>query len=343
MARALWFASALALAATTASAQQDVPAGVGGWRLCNATSYIVDAATARSEGEAVVVKGWMRLRPGECRVAVAAPLEPGVYFVHARSIPAYSDGRRVWRGPQTLCVRENARFEIEGRTACNAIEDAPAGFRPVLVEDVASWRTELAEVDHWTLEEARAAGLQRLLRETGQTTVRIDGIPGRRLMRSLSAFGERNDLSGDASENDYFDALAEAAIARRAETGVEVCNRTAGQIWAAFAWREERWISRGWWSVAPNACRRVLETKPKGEAIYVKADRMGEAGAPDLRLSGATERFCIAEGLFEIERRDGCTQRGFDTAGFRAFPADVTGPIVIELYERDFALPAAAP
>ncbi len=69
-----------------------------GWQICNETSFVLEAATGRPDGRAILVQGWTRLRPGECRVAVGAPLARGTHYLYARTSPAHRGGRRQWGG-----------------------------------------------------------------------------------------------------------------------------------------------------------------------------------------------------------------------------------------------------
>jgi uncharacterized membrane protein len=69
-------AAVLAFAATAGAQQQRAPSG---WQICNETSFVLEAATGRPDGRAIVVQGWTRLRPGECRIAVGAPLARGTH------------------------------------------------------------------------------------------------------------------------------------------------------------------------------------------------------------------------------------------------------------------------
>src|ERR1700755_829161 len=75
-----------------------------GWIVCNATSYILQGAIARPQSGKQIVEGWIRMRPGECRQAVAAPLTKGNYLLFAQSAPAHRGGQQVWTGDRQLCV-----------------------------------------------------------------------------------------------------------------------------------------------------------------------------------------------------------------------------------------------
>ena len=84
--------AALVALASRADAQQR--RGANGWQVCNETSYVLEAAAGRPDGRAIVVQGWTRLRPGECRIAVNGPLARGTHYLYARTSPAHRGGRR---------------------------------------------------------------------------------------------------------------------------------------------------------------------------------------------------------------------------------------------------------
>ena len=71
-----------------------------GWTLSNKTSYIVDAAFGVPEEKDVTVEGWLKLRPGECKVAVETPLEPKYHFLYARTSLAHRGGPRESPAPR---------------------------------------------------------------------------------------------------------------------------------------------------------------------------------------------------------------------------------------------------
>ena len=85
-------------------AARNSSAHANGWQVCNETSFVLEAATGRPDGRAIVVQGWTRLRPGECRIAVGAPLARGTHYLYARTSSAHRGGRRQWGGDARLCV-----------------------------------------------------------------------------------------------------------------------------------------------------------------------------------------------------------------------------------------------
>src|SRR5690606_28072522 len=106
---------ALAFAGTALAQQQRAP---NGWQICNETTYVLEAATARPDGRSIQVQGWTRLRPGECRVAVAAPLARGTHYLYARTSSAHRGGRQQWTGDARLCVDPTRQFQIENPPRC---------------------------------------------------------------------------------------------------------------------------------------------------------------------------------------------------------------------------------
>ena len=166
-----------------------------GWTLCNQTSFIIEAATARPIGQSVVVEGWTKLRPGACEVAVKGPLVTDVHFVYARSSNAHRGGARNWGGDQPLCVDTTSSFSVESPPDCAAMGLDEREFRPVLIERSSNWLTNLRETETYDMDRARQAGVQRLLKDADVYTGRIDGDIGRRTRAAIRAFLKEQGLS----------------------------------------------------------------------------------------------------------------------------------------------------
>ena len=58
----------LTLSATGASAK---------YSLCNKSSYALSAAIGYVDGDRLATRGWWRLRPGQCKVALTEQTSPG--------------------------------------------------------------------------------------------------------------------------------------------------------------------------------------------------------------------------------------------------------------------------
>ena len=117
---------------------------------------MLEAATGRPENKAVIVEGWTRLRPGECRVALAAPIKPGVYFVFARSSKAHRGGQREWNGDIPLCVDPNGSFAVENPSSCTAMGLEQRDFQAVRIDKPRRLAMTFSETEH--LQQGRPVG-----------------------------------------------------------------------------------------------------------------------------------------------------------------------------------------
>jgi len=156
-----------------AGAQQRTPrpqqaqVRVNGWQICNETSYVLEAATARPDGQAILVQGWTHLRPGECRTAINAPLARGTHYLYARTSAAHRGGRNQWGGDARICIDPNRQFSFENPPDCAVQGLEERLFRRVQINKRDSWRTSFGQAEPYTLARARQAGLQRLLDDAG--------------------------------------------------------------------------------------------------------------------------------------------------------------------------------
>ncbi|MES1197203.1 MAG: DUF1036 domain-containing protein [Pseudomonadota bacterium] len=330
-----FFACGLLIAAT-AVAQQRAP---NGWSVCNETSYVLEAATARPDGRAILVQGWIRLRPGECRLAVAAPLARGTHYLYARTSAAHHGGRRQWGGDATLCVDPASSFAIENPPQCSNMGLEERRFRRVQINKRDNWRTSFAEADGFSLARAQQAGLERLLGDAGYDIYAPrGGIDPRRIGQSIAQFRAAARLQPNASDDQLIDALETAARRRGDQLGLTLCNRTHGRVWTAMARRRgEGWESRGWWQLGPGGCVRTLDEALIQDVYYVYAALETPEGQRYLAAGG--EPFCTSPARFAILGREQCDERYYDSGLFSPIAARGRQGLVVEFEERDF-LPA---
>lgn len=314
-----------------------------GWTLCNETSFVLEAATARPEGRANVVQGWVRLRPGECRLAVAAPLARGAHFLYARTSAAHRGGRQQWGGEEILCVDPSASFAVENPSRCEQYALEERGFRRVQINRRDNWRTSFAEPELFTLSRARAAGLQRLLRDAGYETRNARGAVDLRLTaEARRQFRVAARLAANATEEQTIDALEIAARRRADQLGLTLCNRTTGRVWTAVARRRsEGWESRGWWPLGPGGCARTIDEALNQDSYYVYA--VLETPDGDRHLSAPGVPFCTSPARFAILGRDRCESRYYQTTLFTPIGARARDGLVVDFEERDFLEPGVMP
>ena len=329
--------AALAAFANHAGAQQQRQAN--GWQICNETSFVLEAATARPDGRAILVQGWTRLRPGECRIAVGAPLARGTHYLYARTSAAHRGGRRQWGGEARLCVDPSSSFTIENPPRCSAMGLEERRFRRVQINKRDTWRTAFAEATPYTISRARQAGLQRLLVDAGYDLREgRRGADPRRIAQSIAQFRQTARLAPNASESQLIDALETAARRRSQQVGLTLCNRARGRMWTAVARRRgEGWESRGWWPLNPGGCVRTIDEVLMQEVYYVHATLETPDGPRMLAAGG--EPFCTSGARFAIVDRVACEERYYDTQLFTPISARNRDGLVVDFEERDF-LPA---
>jgi len=314
------------------------------WEICNETSYIIRLATAYMREGTISPKGWDKARPGEC-INHTVPLRSQRY-VFAESDPVHQGGIREWTGSVPLCV-SHKEFIADATKSCQLQNLETRNYLAVDPQDPL---TTFIEPDNFG-KNAATAGMQRLLKDSGYKITRVDGLPGRRTMRTISTFKKDNKLNKNIDDNTLIDALAKAATEKQKEVGLEVCNKSSGKIWTAVATRDDGdWKSRGWWTIEQGTCLRTLTKALQGTEAhyYALAENLieGENGTeigPDKRLrSVATTpaQFCVAEAKFSALGREYCAEAGYAVANFRPVPTDNDG-IRVTLTDQDFATPSA--
>ena len=330
----------VALLASAATAQTSEPSTdeIEKWQICNETSFIVRMASAVKTEEKITSKGWTRLRPGQC-VDGGAPMAT-VRYVYAESSKVYSGGIREWKGTMPLCIGETD-FTASHDKSC-----AQQGLTTQLFMSVSDHDpiTRLIETDNFG-SRADVAGLQRLLQENGYSIRRVDGVSGRRTSRTVATYLKDKKLAANLTEFEQIDALEKTALAGQDATGLNVCNKTASNIWIATGHkRAENWESRGWWEVAAGECAQPVTDSLKDRDMYLFARQevSGQSASgvelPDKYLkndAATSSQFCIAEAKFSAFGREDCSDNGYEAVNFRALPTDADGTIV-NLTDSDF-------
>ncbi|MBC7770763.1 MAG: DUF1036 domain-containing protein [Phycisphaerales bacterium] len=312
-----------------------------GWQICNETSFVLEAAAGRPDGRSIQVQGWTRLRPGECRLAVGAPLARGTHYLYARTSTAHRGGRRQWGGDAILCVDPADQFQIENPPRCTDSYEERR-FRRVQINKRDSWRTSFSEAITYSAARARQAGLQRLLSDAGYDLREgRRGADPRSIAQAIAQFRATARLAANASEDQLIDALEVAARRRAGQVGLTLCNRTRNRLWTAVARRRgEGWESRGWWPLNAGGCVRTIDEVLIQDRYYVYASMDTPEGS---RFLQSGEPFCTSPARFAILGRATCEDRYYQTGLFSPIRVRDRQGLVVEFEDRDFLEVGVAP
>ena len=287
------------------------------YRFCNITSYELQLAVGiRQSSGFWATRGWWPLPAGECRAVIKGKLSQSSYYTFARSSFAHAGPTHTWGGSQTLCTGK-LQFEAtsDGSETCGPGLESQ-GFAKVETSGKPSWTTTLAESPGFkTLEQARIAGLQRLLADLGRYQGDIDGVQNAKFAEALA--GARTALNIPPTDDaaTLYNKLHAEAMKASALLGLTFCNRTPEAVWAALA-RETsaKKVSLGWWHLQPGQCEKVIRDRLSERFVYAFAEHApGETN--DKPWSGEF-KFCTRPQSFEIEGAEDCQGRGFKTTGF---------------------------
>ncbi|VAV98849.1 FIG00440260: hypothetical protein [hydrothermal vent metagenome] len=289
-------------------------ATAAGQEICNQTSFVIYSAIAFPDQAALVTEGWTRLRPGECRSVLPAPVPEGEYFVFGRSSAAHRGGIRQWSGPTPLCV-DVTDFSVAGPANCENLGLETRMFHIIDGNPPEGRQTVFTETGEYG-ERAGLAGLQRLLTDNGLNVRVIDGYSGRRTNIAIAKYLKQQKIKTRPADADLIDLLESSARTIVRSTGLEVCNQADAPIWTAYARRTgKQWESRGWWSLAQGACLQLVSDRlRKRDKFFVYAGLVqpdGETG-----LLAAKESFCVSEIKFSVFGRHDCETRGYRTVNF---------------------------
>ncbi|MCB2098489.1 MAG: DUF1036 domain-containing protein [Parvularculaceae bacterium] len=290
------------------------------YSLCNKTSYALSAAIGYVDGDRLATRGWWRLRPGQCKVVLTEPTNPGRYFVYAEAVLGHKGPLRSWSGDTPLCVENNGFFNLRNQEVCRDEPTRQRGFFDVEVTPAAggNWQTDFAEAANYTVYSAEVAGVQRLLNDLGLAKVRIDGSLGRETQRLLASYRKEKSIGeGPVIDDATIDAMIEEANARESKLGLFFCNKADQAVWSALAEPkgENQYESRGWWKLEPGDCAKVIKGGLSLNHYYVYGvieDQRGER-----RLAGGDKSFCINAVRFAASTETTCADQELEEAIFK--------------------------
>jgi uncharacterized membrane protein len=308
--------SLLALLAGAAPARADL-------KLCNRMSYVVEAAIGIDDKAATATRGWFRIDPAACRVVAQGTLTADRILLNARALGVYGASPIPQNGGDTLCVASD-NFVIAAARQCRGGQ-TPAPFTqitPTATED-GNLVAYLAEDSEYDDDQARLAGIQRLLVIAGYDAAPIDGVDGPKTQAALAAFLKSRGLTPDIVQAPNFFATMIDAVQSPSSVGLTWCNDTPHKIMAAVGTDDGKTvISRGWYRIEPGKCLHPDVTgQPRQIFSFAEAvdadNRAIRFRDKPLNWGGGTQ-LCTRESKFEINEQGDCGARGLAATGFAA-------------------------
>ncbi len=147
-------------------------------KLCNRMSYVVEVAIGIDDKAATATRGWFRIDPAACRIVAQGTLTADRILLNARALGVYGSSPIPQSGGDTLCIAPD-NFVIAAARQCRSGQ-SPAPFtqiNPTRTDD-GNLVAYLAEDSEYDDEQARLAGIQRLLVVAGYDAAPIDGVDG---------------------------------------------------------------------------------------------------------------------------------------------------------------------
>ena len=290
-------------------------------QICSRMSYVVEAALGIEDKGAVATRGWFRIDPGQCRAVLKGNLEAETLYIHARALAIYGASPLPQSGHADLCVTKDD-FVLAAARTCGRGGGSLARFTTVRPSQTEQGLVAyLAEDAEYTDEQARDAGIQRLLVIAGYDATPIDGIRGGKTDTALAKFALDNKLgNAPAGRADFFDLLI-AAAQQPDGTGFAWCNETAHVVMAALGVEDKGAVTtRGWYRIEPGKCLRPdLQGQPR--RLFSFAEAVGGDGQP-LKAAdrptawGGETILCTRNVKFELSDHKDCADRGLTASGF---------------------------
>jgi uncharacterized membrane protein len=306
------FIIAAALAASALPAHAELT-------LCNRTSYRMDAAIGLEKRANVSTRGWFAIDPGQCKQVVDGALDAEMVYVHTRTPRVYGSAPAPQDGNADFCVRDG-NFEIANARGCPMSQQTRfAAARPS--DSPKGPAINLAEEADYDDDQARLAGIQRLLVIAGYDANPIDGVQGAKTQGAIAKFLADRKLPAEAATGpDFFATLLDAA--RNPEgRGFSWCNDTKYAVMAAIGTVEgNATITRGWYRVDAGQCVRP-DVRGGASKLYSYGEAVDGSGrvvkTGDNALAwGGNVALCTRDGKFELSDQKDCATRGLNSAGF---------------------------
>jgi uncharacterized membrane protein len=290
-------------------------------QICSRMSYVVEAAIAIEDKGSATTRGWFRINPGQCRTVLAGTLPTETLYLHARALPVYGGSPLPQAGHANFCVG-NDTFVLPATDRCGRFGQQIARFTAVKPSETEKGLTAyLAEDAEYDDEQARDAGIQRLLAIAGYDGGPIDGVRGAKTDAAIAQFIADNKLENTAAaRSDFFDVLI-AAAQKPNGTGFAWCNETKNTVMAAVGIEDQGAVTtRGWYRIAPGKCLRP-DVSGRPRKLYSFAEAVGPDGAAlkggDRPLSwGGATILCTRSVKFELSDHTDCAGRGLTATGF---------------------------
>jgi uncharacterized membrane protein len=322
-----WRRTPLALPAATISFLISSEPALADLKICNRMSYVVEAAIGIDDKAATATRGWFRIEPASCRVVVQGTLTADRILLNARALGVYGSSPIPQNGTDTLCVAPG-NFVIAAARQCRTGQTQAqfTQITPAQADD-GHLVAYLAEDSEYDDDQARLAGIQRLLVIAGYDAAPIDGVDGPKTQAALSAFLKSRGLPADVVQSPNFFATMIDAVQSPSVTGLTWCNDTPHKIMAAVGTDDGKAVvSRGWYRIDPGKCLHPdVAGQPKQVFSFAEAvdadNRTIKYKDKPLNWGGTTP-LCTRENKFETNEQGDCTSRGFASTGFT--PVDMT-------------------
>ena len=307
---------AVALLASAAPARADL-------KICNRMSYVVEVAIGIDDKATTATRGWFRIDPAACRAVVQGALTADRILLNARALAVYGASPIPQNGQDTLCVAPDS-FTIAAARQCRAGQ-SPARFTQInpTPTDDGNLVAYLAEDSEYDDEQAKLAGIQRLLVIAGYDAAPIDGVDGPKTQAALAAFLRSRGLTPDIVQAPNFFATMIDAVQSPSAVGLTWCNDTPHRIMAAVGTDDGKTVvSRGWYRIEPGKCLHPdVSGQPRqifsfAEAVDADNRTVNYKGRP-LNWGGGSQ-LCTRENKFEINEQGDCASRGLNVTGFTA-------------------------